>query len=291
MRSHFPVFAFLVLVVFGGSTLLGAQIANLHVPDSVIAGNSATIRTSGNGKATLYLVGPALARKADIHLGESVPVPADELKTAGAYQAILCSDVCGAAAFFVTPAKPASLRFLVHPSRVPVSASDAVSGVAIPVDSFRNLILAPLAVDFHLLAGKNEVFSRTVRTENAIAWFRASSGKLAGALQVEASIDDLTARRVVQQVASDPCNLRIHAQRVPAGMIVETDPVHDCAGNPVPDGTIVTFTATAPGGKTTVDSPVKQGVARAQVAAADGTVISVASGVVMGNELRIGVQR
>ena len=94
----------------------------------------------------------------------------------------------------------------------------------------------------------------------------------------------------VQQVASDPCNLRIDGKRVPTGILVQTEPVHDCAGNIVPDGTIVTFSATESNGKSTVDAPIKQGIARAQMEATGTTVVSAASGVVLGNELRIGAK-
>ena len=61
-------------------------------------------------------------------------------------------------------------------------------------------------------------------------------------------------------------------------------------GNPVPDGTVVTFTETGASGKSTVDMPIKQGVARAQFLASGPAVISVASGVVMGNQLRVGAK-
>jgi len=84
--------------------------------------------------------------------------------------------------------------------------------------------------------------------------------------------------------------LRIRAQRTAKGILVETEPVRDCSGNPVPDGTIVTFTETGPGGKSTVDMPIKLGVARVELLASAPAVISVASGVVMGNELRLGAQ-
>ena len=99
--------------------------------------------------------------------------------------------------------------------------------------------------------------------QDGIAWFRTNSGKSAGPLQVVASVNDVSARRVVQEVASDPCNLRIKGQRTAKGIVVETDPVRDCAGNPVPDGTVVTFTAKDAGETSTVDAPIKQGVARA----------------------------
>jgi hypothetical protein len=72
--------------------------------------------------------------------------------------------------------------------------------------------------------------------------------------------------------------------------VVETEPVRDCAGNPVPDGTVVTFTARGGNETSTVDAPIKQGIARAQIIAAGPVVISAASGVVMGNELRLGAQ-
>jgi hypothetical protein len=91
-------------------------------------------------------------------------------------------------------------------------------------------------------------------------------------------------------VASDPCSLRIKGQRNAKGFIVETEPVRDCTGNPVPDGTIVTFTAKDSQGTGTVDAPIKKGIARAQMMGSGPVAISAASGVVMGNELRLGAQ-
>jgi len=70
--------------------------------------------------------------------------------------------------------------------------------------------------------------------------------------------------------------------------IVETDPIRDCSGNLVPDGTIVTFIQNDKTGKSTVDARIKKGVARAVLPAVPGTTISVASGVVLGNEVRWG---
>jgi hypothetical protein len=68
---------------------------------------------------------------------------------------------------------------------------------------------------------------------------------------------------------------------------VETDPVKDCRGNAVPDGTVISFTAVDSRGKSTVDAPVKKGVARAELPITGNATISVASGVVIGNEVRI----
>ena len=283
MRRLLPICTAICL-----STLCAAQ--DMHAHASAIAGEEATISTNGSGKATFYLLGPGVSRKSDVSLGSEVQLKAQDLQNAGEYFAVLCSDTCRSSSFYVTAAKPAGLTFLVHPSRVPVGQGDAVSGVALPFDQFRNLVLTPETVNFHLLEGTASVFSRSSQTRDGIAWFRTASQKSAGTLQVDASLGDLSARRAVQQVASDPCNLRIKGERTKAGILVQTEPVRDCAGNPVPDGTIVSFTATDGNGRSTVDAPIKQGVARAQLEAPGATVISVASGVAMGNELRIGAQ-
>jgi hypothetical protein len=169
-----------------------------------------------------------------------------------------------------------------------VGLNDVINGVALPFDQFHNLVLAPATVQFELAAKGSGPTSRNVQTHDGIAWFRTSSGKSAGALQISASLSDLVARRVVQQVASDPCNLRIKGQRTAKGILVETEPVRDCSGNPVPDGTIVTFTAKDGHEVSFVDAPVKQDIARATMVAKGPVVVSAASGVATGNELRLG---
>jgi hypothetical protein len=263
---------------------------DFQVPSGVAAGDEADISTTASGKATFYLIGPGVSRKGEVNLGDGVHLQAQETRNAGNYLAIVCSSTCRSAGFYVSAAKPANITFLVHPSRVPVALGDAVSGVALPFDQFHNLVLRPSTVNFQLTAGNASLLSRQIPTQNGEAWFRASSGKSAGALQVTASIDSLSARRAVQQVASDPCNLRITGQRTKVGITVQTEPVRDCVGNPVSDGTIVTFTATSTSGKSSVDAPIKHGIAQAQMMASGAVSISAASGVVMGNEVRVGAQ-
>lgn len=277
------------LLASGLAAVSSAQ--EIKVPASVTAGDESAISTTGSGTATFYLVGPGVSRKSEVNLGQEIPLRAQDVRNAGDYTVIVCSGTCQSAVFYVSAAKPSSLAFLVHPSRVPVSQPDAVSGVAFPFDQFRNLVLAPQTINFQLTAGNSSLLSREVRTQDGVAWFRTTSGKSAGLLQVNAALAGVTAKRAVQQVASDPCNLRITGQRTPAGIVVQTEPVHDCAGNPVPDGTIVTFTAAEANGKSSVDAPIKKGVARAQMAASGPVLVSAASGVVIGNELRIEAQR
>jgi hypothetical protein len=287
MRRLFAILAALCSVAFLSPP---GSAQELRVPESISAGDDATVSTGGSGKATFYLVGPGVSRKSDVNLGEDVAISGKDLRTAGAYLVVVCSSSCESRTLYVTPARTYSLAFIVHPSRVPVGRNDAVSGVAFPFDQYHNLVRTPESINFELTAGKESLLSRSVRTQEGAAWFRTSSGRTAGTAQVVASVDDISAKRAVQQVASDPCNLRITGGRTKTGIVVQTEPVRDCAGNPVPDGTIVTFTAEGPQGKTTVDAPIKQGVARVEMEAKGPETVSVASGVVMGNELRIGAQ-
>lgn len=261
----------------------------LRAPSNPIAGQATSLATNGSGSATFYLVGPTVALKRDVQLGQAVPLAAKEVQAAGRYVATVCSSGCNSIAFFVSPAKPSSLAFLVHPSRAPVSESNVVSGVAFPFDEFGNLVVTPATVDFQLSAASGgEPVPH--QTHDGVAWFRTGSGKSAGPLHITASLGAVKAARVVQEVASDPCNLRIKGQRTAKGIMVETEPVRDCSGNPVPDGTIVTFTAKNGNDISTVDAPIKQDVARARITAKGPVVISAASGVIMGNELRVGGQ-
>jgi hypothetical protein len=287
MTGLFKLFA---IMCMAASLSLPCSAQELRVPSSAIAGEAATIPTTGSGNATFYLMGPGTAKKSDVTLGEEIHLPSPDLQYAGNYSAILCSNSCSSANFYVTAAKPAAMIFLVHPSRVPVAQGDAVSGVAFPFDRYHNLVTAPLNVNFQLTAKDATLWSRSVRTQDSVAWFRTNSGNSAGPVQAIASLDDEPVRRVVQQVASEPCNLRITGERTRAGVLVQTEPVHDCVGNIVPDGTIVTFTSTGPDGKGTVDAPIKQGVARAKIESPGASTISVASGVVLGNEIRVGAQ-
>ena len=276
-------------VCLAGSVVY-AQDADLRAPSAAVAGNPASIAATGGGAATFYLAGPSISVKRSVQLGQEIPLSGKELQSAGKYIAIVCTSSCRSAGFFVAPAKPVNLAFLVHPSRAPVGENNIVSGVALPFDEFHNLVLTPTGVDFQLAAAGSAPASHRASTQNGVAWFRTSSGRSAGNLQITASINDVSTRRVVQQVASDPCRLQIKGQRNAKGFVVETEPVRDCTGNPVPDGTIVTFTARAAQGTDTVDAPVKKGIARAQMAGSGPVTISAASGVVMGNELHLGAQ-
>lgn len=266
-----------------------ARAADLKISQNAVAGEPLSISTSGSGNGTLLLVGPGEVIKRDIRLGENVEVKPEELRHAGRWVAILRGgDRPQSQAFWVRAGKPDQLSFLARPSRVPVNRPGVISGVAFVFDKNRNLVLQPTSVEFSLSVGGSGA-KQSVESSNGVAWVKSSSAKKAGAAQFVASAGDASVRRVVQQVASDPCNLRMKVeQKNKDHVVLVTDPIRDCTGNPVPDGTIVTFIETDKTGKSVVDARIKKGIARAQLPASGNANVTIAAGVVLGNELHIG---
>jgi hypothetical protein len=260
----------------------------LRLPKTVTAGQAFSMQSTGSGKAVLYVVGLGQVLKRDVQLGETESFPAGTLYSAGHYLVL----VVGASSkesgsFDVVPAEqPAAISFLAKPSRLPVGRQKGISGAAYVFDAYQNLVTSPLPVSFELSNQAGATQARTVVTRDGAAWTEMDSSAREGAAKFVVRVGGVSSTRVIQEVPGDPCGLTVNAR--PSGQRIElaTDLVRDCSGNSVPDGTIVTFTETYPGGQATVDVPLKHGVAQVQMPAHNGAKISVASGVVMGNEIR-----
>jgi len=276
MSVQFCVLAFLCFAAL-------AYAADLHLPATVTAGNALTFAAPGNGDATMYVSGPGTAIKRKVQLGREVSISGDELKNAGRYTVAV--DGVGSGSFFVTAAPVGSIAFLARPSRVPADTHDVINGPAFLFDRYQNLVTSPQPIKFELSVNGQTV-TRTEMSKDGVAYTKLDSSKKEGAAQFVASSGPASVRRVVQEVASDACDIRMHAQPAQNGILVQTDPVRDCAGNPVPDGTIVTFTSTDSIGRSTVDARIKRGIAQALLPASNNATISIASGVVVGNEIR-----
>jgi len=278
----------LIVLVAGQFTV--AQSGGLQLPTAVEAGSSFSIQSAGSGKAVLYIVGPAQVLRRDVQLGETTSFAAGELHNAGHYVVILVGRASTeTGAFDVTAAnQPTSLSFIAKPSRLPVDLHDGISGVAYVFDTFQNLVLQPTQVSFQLSGVAGAPQMRTVMTQNGVAWTKMDSASKEGAAQFTAQDGSVADKRVIQQVPGDPCRLRMNVRPSGQRLALETEPVRDCSGNAVPDGTIVTFTEMYDGGEATVDVPLKRGVARTEMPAHSGATISVATGVVLGNEIRWG---
>lgn len=264
--------------------------ADVRVPDKAVAGQDVAIGTSGSGAATLYVIGPGTAIKRQVKLGEEVHLKGAELRHAGYYQIAIKgggSDI--AKEIYVSPAAPEKINFLARPSRVPVGQPKVIAGTAFVFDQYENLVTGPTPISFELSVPGAAPKVERATTKNGVAYLQTGSGTKAGPGQFVVKVGDTSVRRVVEETASEPCNLRFSVHKEKDGLIAQTDPVRDCSGNAVPDGTIVTFISAEPGkGRSTVDARVKKGIARAVLPPVPGATISVASGVVLGNELRWG---
>jgi hypothetical protein len=270
--------------------LAHAQNIGMSLPKQVAAGSAFSIPTTGSGKAVLYIVGFGQALRQEVELGQPASLAPGVLHNAGRYLAVLVNDSSkDQGSFDVMPVgRVANVSFLAKPSRLPVSLHGGISGAVYVFDTYQNLITTPRPVTFQLAGGSGTTQTRTVNTENGRAWTQMDSAAKEGAAQFTARVSDIAETRIIQQVPGDPCGLRVNAR--PAGRNVElqTDPLRDCSGNAVPDGTIVTFTEMYDGGQTTVDVPLKRGIAQADLPAYSGAKISAATGVVLGNEIRLG---
>jgi len=266
-----------------------AQSVSLQAPPDVSAGSAFALKTTGGGSATLYLLGPNHILKKNAELGGELQIAGSDVSASGMYQAVVClSDECASKEFYVHPAPPARLSFLVHPSRVPVSAPNAINATAIVLDHFQNTVLVPSPVEFHFSLAGTAPFTRKEMTTRGIAWLQMGSTAKQGLLQVVASVGDISEPRVIRQVASEACGLRMSATSNARNVRVQTDLIRDCSGNPLPDGTIVSFTKIDRAGRSTVDTPIKKGIAAAQFSVAGPARISIACGVVLGNEISVG---
>src|SRR5438309_946274 len=272
---------------------MSARAAELRAPAQVKAGSAFSLTSDGSGGATFYLVGPASVSKRNVQLGGEIPIKADEVQhAAGRYTAVVCSGGnCASANFYVVASDASKLSLLVHPSRVRVATPNSISAVAFVFDKFHNLVLSASNVEFKAIPQQGTALTHSQPTSNGVTWIPLTSAAKEGPAKIGASVANASELRVVRQVASDACNLRIKSEWVSRKLFVQTDPVRDCSGNNVPDGTVVSFTKTDAAGKTTVDAPIKRGTARVEMPVSGEARIDVASGVVTGNELNVGGAR
>ncbi|HEX4283721.1 MAG TPA: hypothetical protein VHZ28_01425 [Terracidiphilus sp.] len=279
----------LTACAFTGALSTAAQSNDLGFPKTVEAGSAFSVQLPGSGQATLYILGPGQALKRDARLGETTSFAPGTLVNAGHYVAILSGSSAGTSEFdVVAGSKPSDLSFLAKPSRLPVSVREGISGAVYLFDSYHNLIASPVPVQFELTNPAGATETRATVARYGAAWAEFDSTPREGNAKFSASSGGVSSVRIVRQVPGDPCAIKMNATQAGQKLHLTTEPVRDCSGNAVPDGTIVTFTENYNGAESTVDVPLKRGVAEVQMPDHAGATISVASGVVMGNQIRWG---
>jgi hypothetical protein len=264
-----------------------AQGGSMSLPKAIEAGSSFSIQAPGSGNATLYIVGTGQVLKRDVQLGQTVFFASGSLYSAGRYLAVLAGDSSTeTGSFDVVPAsKPANLSFLAKPSRLPVGLQDGITGSVYIFDAYHNLICAPTPVSFELSSPSGNIQKHVVVATDGAAWTEMDSTAQQGIDKFVARAGEISSARIVGQVPGDPCGLKMNAQESGQQVLLVTDAVRDCNGNAVPDGTIVTFTETYNGSQSTIDEPLKHDIAQAIISVHNGAMFSVASGIVMGNQI------
>jgi len=262
-----------------------AAAADLRLPETVEAGRGFSISADGSGKATLYLIGPDHVLKHTVTLGGDLQIQPADVHTAGRYQAIVCQGSCTSSFFEVKASQPAHLSFFLHPSRVPVSLPDSIDATVFVFDQYFNSVLTPTTVDFQIAPAEGARVSRRESTQHGIAWVHMNSSSREGQVHVTAAVGKVDETRVIQQVAAEACGVRMNAVESGNVVTIRTDLVRDCSGNALPDGTIVSFTMMDRDGKSTVDTPIKKGIAQTRFSISGPARITVACGVVLGNEV------
>jgi len=253
----------------------------------VQAGSAFSIQTSGSGQATLFIVGPGQVLKRSVQMGEPVSFDSGSLCHAGRYLVVLSQGSNEETKTLdVAPVSTAArLSFLARPSRLPVSLHDEITGAAYVFDTYGNLITSPMTVSFQLTNPSGTVQKDDVVTRDGAAWVEMDSTPHQGIDHFAARVGGVGSERIVRQVPGDPCALKMSAQQAGKNLELKTEPVVDCSGNPVLDGTIVTFTETYDGAQSSADVPLKHGIAEVALPAHPGATVSVASGVVLGNQI------
>jgi len=259
----------------------------MSLPTAVEAGKAFSIPLTGSGKATLYIIGLGQVLKQDVQLGQIKSFPAGSLYNAGRYLAVLAGDFSTQSGEFdILPVnRPADLSFSARPSRLPVGLHDGITGAVYVFDAYQNLITTPTHISFELSSPAGTTQKRTMESRDGSAWTSMDSTGQQGVDKFVARVGEISSNRIVRQVPGDPCGLKMIAHLSGQKLLLVTDPVLDCNGNAVSDGTIVSFTESFAGGQSTVDVPLKHGVAEVELANHNGATISVASGIVLGNQI------
>ncbi len=278
-------------ILIAVSALAGAAAAcaqgAIGFPKNIEAGSAFSVMLPGSGEGTLYIVGPDQVLKREVALGQVTYFPSGLLCNAGHYLAFLGGSDAGVSQFDVSAAsKAAELSFLAKPSRLPVGVRDGISGAVYVFDGYRNLVSAPLPVEFALTNPAGAVLTRSTVARYGAASTLFDSTPQQGTDRFVASADGVSSTRIVRQVPGDPCAIKMNASQVGSKLQLTTEPVRDCSGNAIPDGTIVTFTQSYNGAESTVDVPLKRGIAEVQMPDHPGATVSAASGVVLGNQIR-----
>ena len=105
-----------LLMLLVSALAVCAQEPAVQAPATVSAGSALAVSTKGQGKGTLYLLGPSHAVKKVVNLGEDVSFSGEDVTASGLYQVVACgSSGCATKVVEVTPGPASSFEFPAAP--------------------------------------------------------------------------------------------------------------------------------------------------------------------------------
>ena len=146
-RALTPSFANTIALLVTLCFATFAFAADLKVPATTTAGNAVTFTAPVAARQRCTSL--ARERRSSARCNSArITISADELKNAGRY--IVSVEGDGDGSFFVTANEVSSIAFLARPSRVPADTHDVISGTAFLFDKYQNLVMQPQPVKFEL---------------------------------------------------------------------------------------------------------------------------------------------
>ncbi|NOZ56487.1 MAG: hypothetical protein GXO73_06830 [Calditrichaeota bacterium] len=185
---------------------------------------------------------------------------------------------------YLGESKPTYLTLQARPAVLQADGTSTSEITATVSDSSRNPVPDGTTVRFELLEGKGRLDSYQ-QTTGGVATTKLVSDTKPGLAVVRASVGALSDTVTIRYVAGGPASISVVADSssLPADGVTVTRVrayVYDAAGNPVADGTVVTFEADL--GHITERAQTQNGVAQAQFSGSQtgvATIVAKAGGV------------
>lgn len=237
----------------------------LLAPAQIVAGGTLGVQVSAPAAAdgqpvTLLLIdsyGPHLHRSALAGRAVSFVLSGEQTQYAGAVTLVAqAGDAQARAPLTILPGPPADpVTPLVGPRSVPVGGTHWTMLAAVPFDSYGNPVADGTQLAFRILHPDERLETKRAAVQNLVAWSSVYSSNVAGRSRVSVVAGDAHGPDVTfLEVPGWPTGVDISAspRDVPADghqlVTLRTGVIRDTYGNPMEDGTLVTFVVRTPAG-------------------------------------------
>ncbi len=240
-----------VVPVHGATTITAGNTAIITVgPVAVQDGVEATLIAEGSYGIRVY--------QAKLHSGETQFVlrGTDTQQSGVVHLTAVVGQGQGTAHMLIQPAAPVEpLTPLVGAKAIVADADHWSMTVLVPFDAYGNPVMEGTRVEVLVMHPGNRLETKFLEVQHLLAWTRVFSGTKAGRTTIVARIGQVHGfEGTLLEVAGWPVPFDISAdpQPLPANgnllTTLHTATIVDAFGNPMPDGTEITFVVRAPDG-------------------------------------------